>query len=321
MTNYEPVIGLEIHAQVNTKTKMFCGCDNDSFQKEPNTNVCPICMGFPGTLPAVNREAYKKGIRAARALNCKIPKFSKFDRKNYFYPDLPKGYQISQFDKPVSENGYVEFEVDGSVKKVGITRLHLEDDAGKLTHTSSGSLCDYNRSGTPLMEIVSEPEIYSTQEASAYARELQKVLRYVGSSDCDMEKGMMRFDVNISIRKKGEKELGTKVEVKNLNSFRSMERTLDYEFKRQVQALENSEEIHQETRGWDKKNEVTVSQRSKEEAQDYRYFPEPDLPPMTASESEEELPELPFARQKRFQEEFNLKDEDAKLLTETPDLA
>lgn len=324
MPAYEPVIGLEIHAQVNTKTKMFCNCDNDSFQKDPNTNVCPICMGFPGTLPVINKEVYKKGLRAALALNCKIPKFSKFDRKNYFYPDLPKGFQISQFDKPISENGHIEFEVNGEIKKVGITRLHLEDDAGKLTHTNSGSLCDYNRSGTPLMEIVSEPELYSTEEASAYARELQKVLRYVGSSDCDMEKGMMRFDINISIRKKGEKEFGTKVEVKNLNSFRFLERALDYEFKRQVEALENGEKIQQETRGWDTKQEITISQRSKEESHDYRYFAEPDLPPMTTENAEKlagELPELPFARQKRFQKEFELKHEDAKLLTETPELA
>lgn len=281
-------------------------------------------MGFPGTLPVINKEVYKKGLRAALALNCKIPKFSKFDRKNYFYPDLPKGFQISQFDKPISENGHIEFEVNGEIKKVGITRLHLEDDAGKLTHTNSGSLCDYNRSGTPLMEIVSEPELYSTEEASAYARELQKVLRYVGSSDCDMEKGMMRFDINISIRKKGEKEFGTKVEVKNLNSFRFLERALDYEFKRQVEALENGEKIQQETRGWDTKQEITISQRSKEESHDYRYFAEPDLPPMTTENAEKlagELPELPFARQKRFQKEFELKHEDAKLLTETPELA
>ncbi len=323
---YEPIIGLEIHAQVNTKTKMFCSCNNDSFRKEPNINTCPICMGLPGTLPVTNKKAYLKGLKAALALHCNIPSFSKFDRKNYFYPDLPKGYQISQYDQPVSENGYIEFEVNGETRKVGITRLHLEDDAGKLTHESAGTLCDYNRAGTPLMEIVSEPELYSTEEASAYAKEMQKILRYVGSSDCDMEKGMMRFDINISIRKKGETKFGTKVEVKNLNSFRFLEKALDYEFKRQVEALESGEEIIQETRGFDVKNEVTTSQRTKEEAHDYRYFPEPDLPPMTVTAGDidklkEELPELPFDRKKRFIEEFGLKPEDAYLLTETPELS
>ncbi len=326
MTNYEPIIGLEIHAQINTKTKMFCNCNNDSFRKEPNINTCPVCMGFPGTLPVINKEAYLKGLKAALALNCKLPKFSKFDRKNYFYPDLTKGYQISQYDEPVSENGYVEFEVDGKEKRVGITRLHLEDDAGKLTHEATASLCDYNRAGTPLMEIVSEPELYSTQEASAYAREMQKVLRYAGVSDCDMEKGMMRFDINISIREKGETKFGTKVEVKNLNSFRFLEKALDYEFKRQVKALESGEEISQETRGFDIKQEVTTSQRSKEEAHDYRYFPEPDLPPMTITAKDieklrEDLPELPYARKKRFIEELGLKPQDAYLLTETPELS
>ncbi len=326
MPYYEPVIGLEIHAQINTKTKMFCGCDNDSFRKEPNINICPICMGFPGMLPATNKEAYFKGIKAALALNCTIPAFSKFDRKNYFYPDLTKGYQISQYDQPVSEKGYIEFEVNGTTKRVGITRLHLEDDAGKLTHESGGTLCDYNRAGTPLMEIVSEPELFSIEEASAYAREMQRILRYVGSSDCDMEKGMMRFDINISIREKGETKLGTKVEVKNLNSFRFLEKALAYEFDRQVKALESGEAIVQETRGFDTKSETTVSQRSKEEAHDYRYFPEPDLPPMEITKEEVEkikttLPELPFVKKLRFIEKFELKPEDANLLTETPELA
>ena len=323
---YEPIIGLEIHAQVNTKTKMFCSCNNDSFQAAPNTNVCPVCMGFPGVLPIVNKEAYLKGIKAALALNCNIPKFSKFDRKNYFYPDLTKGFQISQYDQPISEKGYLEFEVEGEVKKVGITRLHLEDDAGKLTHERDGTLCDYNRSGTPLMEIVSEPELYSTKEASAYAKEIQKVLRHIGASDCDMEKGMMRFDINISIRKKGEKKFGTKVEVKNLNSFKFLEHTLDYEFQRQVKALESGEKIIQETRGWNTEMEITESQRSKEEAHDYRYFPEPDLPPMTITEEEiqrikESLEELPLKKKFRFIKEMGLKEDDARLLSETPELS
>ncbi len=323
---YEPIIGLEIHAQINTKTKMFCSCHNDSFRAIPNTNVCPICMGFPGVLPVINKEAYLKGIKAALALNCSIPKFSKFDRKNYFYPDLPKGFQISQYDQPISEKGYLEFEVEGKIKKVGITRLHLEDDAGKLSHERDGTLCDYNRSGTPLMEIVSEPEIYSTSEASAYAREIQKVLRHIGSSDCDMEKGMMRFDINISIRKKGEKKFGTKVEVKNLNSFKFLEQALDYEFERQVKALEAGEKIVQETRGWNTETGTTESQRSKEEAHDYRYFPEPDLPPMTITAEEIEnikssIGELPLVKKTRFIKDMDLKEDDARLLSETPELA
>jgi len=283
-------------------------------------------MGFPGTLPVINKEAYLKGIKSALALNCKIPNFSKFDRKNYFYPDLPKGYQISQYDKPISENGYIEFEVDGEIQKVGITRLHLEDDAGKLEHSIDGTLCDYNRSGTPLMEIVSEPELYSIRSASEYAREIRRILRYMGSSDCDMEKGMMRFDINISVRKKGEKKFGTKVEVKNLNSFKFLEKALDYEFKRQVAALEKGEKIIQETRGWDTEQEITVPQRSKEEAHDYRYFPEPDLPPMTITDKEIEeisknLPELPLKRKQRFIKEFELKNNDAETLIETPELS
>ncbi|EKD48268.1 MAG: hypothetical protein ACD_65C00039G0002 [uncultured bacterium] len=323
---YEPIIGLEIHAQVNTKTKMFCGCDNDSFKKAPNINVCPVCMGFPGILPIINKEVYLKGIKSALALNCKIPNFAKFDRKNYFYPDLPKGYQISEYDQPISENGYIEFEVDGEIKKVGITRLHLEDDAGKLEHSRDSTLCDYNRAGTPLLEIVSEPELYSTRSASAYAREMRKILRYIGSSDCDMEKGMMRFDINISIRKKGEKKFGTKVEVKNLNSFKFLEKALDYEFKRQVELLEKGEKIIQETRGWDTEEEITVPQRSKEDAHDYRYFPEPDLPPMIITKKEitaisKDIPELPLKRKHRFIKEFGLKNNDAETLIETPELS
>lgn len=323
---YEPIIGLEIHAQMNTKTKMFCSCNNDSFLKPPNINICPICTGFPGVLPVVNKEAYLKGIKSALALNCKIPNSAKFDRKNYFYPDLPKGYQISQYDKPISENGHIEFETDGEIKKVRITRLHLEDDAGKLEHSRNSTLCDYNRAGTPLMEIVSEPELYSTSEASAYAREIRKILRYIGSSDCDMEKGMMRFDINISVRKKGEKKFGTKVEVKNLNSFKFLEKALDYEFERQTAALKKGEKIVQETRGWDTEQEITISQRSKEEAHDYRYFPEPDLPPMIITKKEIEkisknIPELPLKRKYRFIKEFNLKPNDAETLIETPELS
>ncbi len=318
-TIYEPVIGLEIHAQISTKTKMFCSCSTDSFNKQPNTNVCPICMGMPGMLPALNGEAVIKGVKAALALGCSIPHFSKFDRKNYFYPDLPKGYQISQFDKPVSLGG----SVDIGAKKIGVTRLHLEDDAGKLTHTPAGTLCDYNRSGNPLMEIVSEPDMRSIEEASAYAQEIRRIVRYVGSSDCDMEKGMMRFDLNVSLRPVGQEKFGTKVEIKNLNSFRALEHAAAYEIKRQTEMLERGEAISQETRGWDDAKGITVSQRSKEEAHDYRYFPEPDLPPLTFTdvqieELKKSVPELPKVRRERFVKEYGLTVEDALFIAEEP---
>lgn len=331
-SSYEPVIGIEIHAQVSTKTKMFCACSNDSFGAQPNVNVCPVCMGFPGMLPAINKKVVEKGTLAALALHCSIPQFSKFDRKNYFYPDLPKGFQISQYDKPLSQNGFVEIPVEGAdggkgaKKRIRVNRLHLEDDAGKLIHTADGTLCDYNRTGTPLMEIVSEPDLNSTQEASAYAQEIRRILRYVGASECDMEKGMMRFDINVSVRKKGVKELGTKTEVKNLNSFRALERAIDYEIKRQAQRLDAGERIIQETMGWDDATGETVSQRSKEEAHDYRYFPEPDLPPLEISQKDVEkmrvqIPELPAERKARFVSEYGLIDEDAGILTEERDMA
>ncbi len=323
---YEPVIGLEVHAQISTKSKMFCRCSNDSFGKEPNTNVCPICMGFPGMLPYLNEEALHKGVVAALALHCEIPPYSKFDRKNYFYPDLPKGFQISQYDFPISKKGYVEIIVDGKPKRVILHRLHLEDDAGKLTHIADGTLCDYNRSGSPLMEIVSEPDLASVSEASIYAEELRRILRYVGASECDMEKGMMRFDANISIRKKGDKKLGVKVEIKNLNSFRSLEQALAYEIKRQEKALDEGEKIEQETRGWDPDKGETFSQRSKEEAHDYRYFPEPDLPPISLSPKhiaawKKEIIELPLARKQRFVRNYGLPEKDASTLTESRLLA
>lgn len=337
---YEVVIGLEIHAQCNTKSKMFCGCDNDSFGKEANINTCPICMGFPGMLPVLNEEAVKKGIKAGLALGCTIPRLSKFDRKNYFYPDLPKAYQISQYDEPVAIDGEVEIELQPDVdehgnpsgdpvyKKIGLERLHLEEDAGKLTHTATGTLCDYNRSSTPLMEIVSKPDMRSIEEASAYAREVQRIVRYVGASDADMEKGMMRFDINVSLRPHGQKELGTKVEVKNVNSFRSLERALAYEITRQSELLDEGkgDEIVQETRGWDDERGTTESQRTKEGASDYRYFPEPDLPPLVAEEKmvealRAELPELPVAKKKRFMSEYGLNFEYAGILTNDAALA
>ena len=318
---YEPVIGLEVHAQISTKTKMFCRCSNDSFGAQPNMNVCPVCMGFPGQLPVLNVVAVEKALVAACALHLNIPAFSKFDRKNYFYPDLPKGFQISQYDKPVSSNGFLEILVEGRVRKIMINRLHLEDDAGKLTHVKSGTLCDYNRSGAPLMEIVSEPDLRSIAEAATYAQELRRILRYIGASDCDMEKGMMRFDINVSVRKKGVETLGTKVEVKNLNSFRSLEKALDYEIKRQTEAVSKGEKIFQETRGWDDVKELTVSQRGKEEAHDYRYFPEPDLPPLTfvperIEALKKEVIELPLARRLRFIEMYGLTETESEILTE-----
>lgn len=323
---YDIVIGLEIHAQMNTKTKMFCRCSNDSFNKMPNSNVCPICMGFPGQLPILNKQVIRKGIIAGLSLNCEIPEVSIFDRKNYFYPDSPKGYQITQFTHPISINGHIKINTSQGEKTIRINRMHIEDDAGKLTHTSNGTLCDFNRAGTPLMEIVSEPEIFSVEEASSYAREIQKIMRYCGSSDADMEKGMMRFDLNISLKPKGSDKLGTRAEVKNLNSFQSLEKAAEYEIKRQTDLLNQGEKIAQETRGWDDKLQKTVNQRSKEEAMDYRYFPEPDLPPVQASaelvgELKKLVPELPHSKAKRFSEEFKLLEDDIRILTETPELA
>lgn len=318
---FEPVIGLEIHAQISTKTKMFCACDNDSFGKMANSNVCPVCMGFPGMLPVINSETVEKGAIAALALNCTVQEYSKFDRKNYFYPDSPKGFQISQYDKPISTAGHVEILVEREKKKIRVNRLHLEDDAGKLIHVGNGTLCDYNRSGSPLMEIVSEPDLRSIGEASAYAQEIRRILRYVDASDCDMEKGMMRFDINVSLRKKGQEKFGVKVEVKNLNSFRALEHALAYEIERQSQALTEGRTIIQETRGWDDVKGITVSQRSKEEAHDYRYFPEPDLPPVLMDKKhidalKKAVVELPLSRRIRFVQKYGINEEDALLLTE-----
>lgn len=318
--DYVPVIGLEIHVQMSTKTKMFCRCDNDSWNKAPNVNVCPVCMGFPGQLPVINEKTIEDGVLSALAINCEIPEYSVFARKNYFYPDLPKGFQISQYDKPLSVNGHVDILVNKGKKRVRITRLHLEDDAGKLTHVPKGTLCDYNRSGTPLMEIVTEPDLNSPLEASTFAREIQKIMRYVGSSDCDMEKGMMRFDINVSVMERGSKKLGTKTEAKNLNSFRALEKCLEYEIKRQIEVLNEGGKIAHETRGWDDAKEVTFSQRSKEEAHDYRYFPEPDLPPVYVTREDVEklrakLPELPLAKYERFVSDYKMNGDDARMLT------
>lgn len=315
-TTYETVIGLEIHVQLDTKTKMFCRCDNDSDNAEPNTNVCPVCMGYPGVLPVINNQAIEWGIKTALALGCEINPMQRFDRKNYFYPDLPKGYQISQFFYPVGENGVVEVDYlaqDRKTKKefkLGITRLHLEEDAGKLVHAKGATLVDLNRCGTPLAEIVTEPDIKSPEEARAFLQELQRIVRTIGVSKADMEKGHLRVDANVSVRPKGQKEFGTKVEVKNINSFKFVEKALKYEVGRQIEVLENGGTIDQETRGWDEKNNQTIPQRGKEGDIDYRYFPEPDLPPIYVSEEQikniqknmEDMPSL----LRRKAEEFGL---------------
>jgi len=325
---FEAVIGLEIHAHISTKTKMFCRCSNDSFDKEPNINTCPVCMGFPGMLPVVNEEAVRKGVIAALALNCEIPEFSKFDRKNYFYPDCPKGFQISQFDEPLSKRGYVEVEVlDDSGKKVktlkvNITRLHLEDDAGKLTHVRNGSLVDFNRCGAPLMEIVSDPDMHDSKEAGAYAREIQKILRYVGSSEADMEKGMMRFDASVSIRPKGETKLYPRAEIKNLNSFKALESAIDYEIERQSDLWKEGNPLKGPTTvGWDDNAQKTYFMRDKEESDDYRYFPEPDLPPLHLDKKmieafKMDLPELPNVKRQRYISDFGVSEEDARILSD-----
>ncbi len=329
---FEAVIGLEIHAQISTKTKMFCRCDNDSFDKEPNINTCPVCMGFPGQLPVVNETAVSKGIMAALALNCDIPEFCKFDRKNYFYPDNPKGFQISQFDQPLSLKGWVNVEVpvaDNKTRsiKVRVTRLHLEDDAGKLTHVRNGSLVDFNRAGTPLMEIVSEPDMHNAAEAAAYAREIQKIVRYVDSSEADMEKGMMRFDASVSIRPVGEDKLYPRAEIKNLNSFKSLESAIEYEIVRQTEEwLEKGSMKSPITVGWNDEKAETFFMREKEESDDYRYFPEPDIPPLKIDKKmvakfKAELPELPNVKRKRYVDELGLLDDDARILSDDLRLA
>lgn len=315
--DFEAVIGLEIHAQIATKTKMFCRCDNDSFDKEPNINTCPVCMGFPGQLPVINEEAVHKGIKAALALNCEILSSCKFDRKNYFYPDSPKGFQISQYDEPLSCNGWVQV----GEKKVRVHRLHLEDDAGKLTHVRNGSLVDFNRAGTPLMEIVSEPDLRSSGEAGDYAREVQQILRYVGSSEADMEKGMMRFDASVSIRPQGEDKLYPRAEIKNLNSFKSLENAVTYEIERQKRLWEEGKALTSPiTVGWSDDRGQTYFLRDKEESDDYRYFPEPDVPPLHIDKKmvesyRAELPELPNVKRARYVSELKLSDDDARMLS------
>src|SRR3989344_5850536 len=270
---YQPVIGLEIHVELKTESKMFCSCKNDPNEKHPNLNICPICMGHPGTLPVINREAVWKTILTGLALNGIIAEFSQFDRKNYFYPDLPKGYQISQYQHPLVWGG--------ELRGVQITRVHLEEDTARNVHEGDATLVDFNRSGVPLMELVTEPDITDAQQARAFCEELQLVLQYIGAPDANMEKGQMRCEANISIHPEGQKEYGTKVEVKNINSFKAVEQAIEFELARQEKVLEKGEKVKQETRGWDENKGITFSQRSKESAHDYRYFPEPDLPPLT----------------------------------------
>ncbi len=324
---FEAVIGLEVHAQISTKSKMFCSCSADAFNKEPNINTCPVCMGFPGQLPVINSEALRKGLIAGLALHCTIPEKSKFDRKNYFYPDLPKGFQISQYDQPIAEKGWLEIEIEGEKKIVNITRLHLEDDAGKLMHVTGGTLCDYNRSGIPLMEIVSEPDLRTSAEAGAYARALQTILRYCGSSDADMEKGMMRFDASVSIRPKGDSKLYARAEIKNLNSFRSLQAAIDYEIERQVFLWEGGDSQKTDvTVGWSDDHQKTYFLREKEGADDYRYFPEPDLPELVLekkfiAELKNEVPEMAAEKCKKYADELKLSEAEAKLISESPDLA
>ncbi len=320
-TEYEVVIGLEVHAQLLTKSKMFCSCSTDYAYAAPNTHVCPICMGMPGVLPVINQQAVAYTIMTALALNCSIPEYSKFDRKNYPYPDLMKGYQISQYDIPLSKDGYLSVDYDGQARRIGITRVHLEEDTARLLHRDGYSLIDINRSGTPLMEIVSEPDMRSPVEARLYMQKLREILIYLGVSSGRMEEGSLRCDANISVRPRGQTELGVKTEIKNMNSFRSVERALVYEAQRQVEMLRTGQTIHQETRGWVETRGITVGQRSKEQAHDYRYFPEPDLPPLVISrawveELRASLPELPDARRARYTREYSLSAQEANILTE-----
>ena len=328
---YIPTIGLEIHVELKTKTKMFCSCPNEPDEKHPNKNVCPICLGHPGTLPVANREAILAVIKLGLALGGKIAEDSHFDRKSYFYPDLPKGYQISQYDRPLAEHGWIEIEVDGTKKRIGVTRVHMEDDAGKSIHdgfkdSDRYSYVDLNRCGTPLIEIVSEPDMRSSEEAYQYLTELKQVLQYVGVSTCDMEKGHLRCDANVSVRLRGAEKFGTKAEVKNLNSFRFLKQALDYEIARQVAIVESGGKVKQETRLYNVDSGETVGMRSKEQAHDYRYFPEPDLLPLVISEEwlgrvRARMTELPADKRRRFVESFGLREYDAQVLTLTRPLS
>ena len=319
--DYEIVIGLEVHSELSTKTKIFCSCPNE-FGGEENSHCCPVCMAMPGALPVLNEKVVEYAIKAGLATNCEIASTSKNDRKNYFYPDLPKSYQISQFDMPLCENGYIEIEVNGEKKKINLIRIHIEEDAGKLNHDpyGRGSLVDLNRAGVPLIEIVSAPDLRSSTEVDAYLKKLKSILEYIEVSDCKMQEGSLRADVNVSVRKKGSKEFGTRTEMKNMSSFRSIVRAIDYEAQRQIDVLEDGGEITQDTLRWDDVSGKTFSMRSKEDAKDYRYFPEPDLAIIKISEEMKEnirknLPEMPEVRKERYVKEFNLPEYDANVLT------
>ena len=326
LTKYEPVIGLEVHVQLGTRSKIFCSCPVE-FGAPPNTNVCPVCLGLPGALPVLSRKAVELAIDAGIALRCRINPYSRFARKNYFYPDLPKGYQISQYDQPLAEHGYVDILTSQGKKRIGVTRVHMEDDAGKSIHdgfkdSDRYTYVDLNRSGTPLIEIVSEPDMRSAEEAYAYLTEVKQMLQYIGVSDCDMEKGQLRCDANVSVRLRGAEKFGTKAEVKNLNSFRYVKMALEYEIERQVELIESGGKVAQESRLYDVESGRTATMRSKEQAHDYRYFPEPDLMPLRVSEHwlhevRSRLPELPQDRRERFVSEYGLREYDAHVLTLT----
>jgi len=327
---YETVIGLEVHAQLLTRSKIFCGCST-TFGEEPNTQTCPICTGQPGSLPVLNRKAVEFAIKLGLATKCRIAPYSLFARKNYFYPDLPKGYQISMYELPLAEDGFIEISVDGKKKRIKIIRIHLEEDAGKLKHgetpeTASFSYVDFNRTGVPLVEIVSGPDIRSPQEAGDYLRELRAILQYLEICTADMEKGNFRCDANVSVRPKGQKEFGTRTELKNMNSFHYVEMALEYEIKRQISLLEDGEQVVQETRLWDVDEGITASMRGKEEAHDYRYFPDPDLVPVNIDESwigqiRESLPELPTEKRERFVKQYSIPEYDAAIITSTKPLS
>ena len=329
--SYEAVIGLEIHSELKTKTKIFCGCAT-AFGAEQNTHVCPVCLGLPGVLPVINKRVVEFAIKAGLALNCTINKFSKFDRKNYYYPDLPKNFQTSQYDLPIAEHGYVDIDTENGKKRIRITRIHMEEDAGKLVHSgntikdSDSSNVDYNRTGVPLIEIVSEPDMATPQEARAYMEKVKSILEYIDVSNCRMEEGNLRADLNVSLRPQGTETLGTKAEMKNINSFKAVEDALSYEIERQEEILEDGGHIVQETRTWDPDKGITLSMRTKEEAHDYRYMPEPDLVPIVTTDEEIEayrknLPELPDARQKRLEDAYGLSSYDAGIITASRQMA
>ena len=319
--DYEVIIGLEVHSELSTKTKIFCSCPTE-FGASPNTHTCPVCMAMPGTLPVLNEKVVEYAVKAGLATNCEISRNSKNDRKNYFYPDLPKSYQISQFDRPLCEHGYVEIETEEGKKKIRLTRIHIEEDAGKLNHDefAGGSLVDLNRAGVPLIEIVSEPDLRNSSEVEQYLKKLKSILEYIEVSDCKMQEGSLRADVNVSVRKKGDTKLGTRTEMKNMNSFRSIVRAIEYEVDRQIDVIEDGGVIEQETLRWDDVSGKTFSMRDKEDAQDYRYFPDPDLVAIKLSDEyiqniKDKLPELPESRKQRYMEEYKLSQKDANLIT------